>query len=282
MQLTDRDQQIVLAIYEHRLLSAHQIEALFFPSSSPQSHSRRTACQRRLQLLYHHGFLACLPQPVVLGEGRVPFVYALDEAGAYLVATLLGVDSGEVNWKPKHNQISTQFLDHTLAINDVRVVLQQLVRRGHLELGQWVDEGALKSAERQEAVPYMMQGARVVRKYPDGYFTLVVNDRQAYFFLEVDRGTESNVRWQEKIKAYHEFRESGESQRHYSTRNFRVLTVTTSDQRLQNLKKATEKAEGDHYFWFTIQERIDIWQPGCFLEPIWSIATKPDKLSLFN
>src|SRR5688500_10690348 len=78
MQLTERDKEIVLAVYEYRLLSAHQIGALFFPSAVDKPHSRRTACQRRLQLLYHHGFLDRLPQPVIMGEGRFPFVYGLD------------------------------------------------------------------------------------------------------------------------------------------------------------------------------------------------------------
>lgn len=282
-QLTERDLQIILAVYRYRLLSAHQIEALFFPSTSDTTHSRRSACQRRLQLLYHHGFLDRLPQPVILGQGRAPFVYALDEAGANLVAGHLGIDRAEVGWKPKHNELGPQFLDHTLAINDVRVIIQRLVEQGRLELTQWLDEVALKSAEMKEKVPYLVEGARIERKYADGYFILKLSPtgQQAHFFLEVDQATMTNSRWQDKVKAYHEFRQSGRSKKHYGTSNFRVLTVTTSDQRLANLKRATEQAGGDYFFWFTTQEGVTIWQPETFLQPIWSIATKGEKEPLF-
>lgn len=283
MQLTERDQQIILTVYEYRLLSSHQIEALFFPSTKENTHSRRSACQRRLQLLYHHGFLDRLPQPVILGKGRAPFVYALDGAGADFVANILGNDRAEVGWKPKHNELGPQFLDHSLVINDVRAVMQLLVESGVFETVEWTDELKLKSAEMKEKVPYLMQGARAVRKFPDGYFVIKLSTGQvAYFFLEVDQGTMTNARWQEKVKAYHEFRQSGRSKKYYGTRNFRVLAVTTSERRLNNLKRTTEKAGGDHYFWFVTQEVVNIWQPEEILDSVWWIATKEDKQSLFE
>jgi len=284
IQVTERDKQIILAVYEHRLLSAHQIEALFFPTNSSATHSRRSACQRRLQLLYHHSFLDRLPQPIILGAGRLPFVYALDEAGANFVTSHLGVDRAQVGWKPKHNQLGTQFQDHSLAVNDVRVVVQLLVNQGRVELVQWLDELTLKSAVMNEKVPYLVHGARIERKYADGYFILQLpqTEQQAHFFLEVDRGTMSNSRWQDKVKAYQEFRQSRQSKRHYGTNNFRVLAVTTSDQRLKNLKRATERAGGDHFFWFITQQEVDIWQPEMFLEPVWRIATKEETLPLFD
>ena len=284
MQLTERDIQIVLAVYEYRLLSAHQLEALFFSSNSNKSHSRRSACQRRLQLLYHHGFLERLPQPVSLGQGRAPFVYALDGVGANLVATQLGIDRAEVGWKPKHNQLGPQFMDHSLVINDLRVVIQRLVEKDVLEVDQWVDEFTLKSTEMQQKVPYLVHRTRTVRKYPDGYFILRQSgsEQQAHFFLEVDMGTMSNARWQEKVKAYAEFRQSGQSQRHYGTRNFRVLAVTTSEQRLNNLKRATEQARGNRYFWFTTQAAVNIWQPETLMDTVWSVATKDERQQLFK
>jgi hypothetical protein len=283
MQLTERDRQIILTVYEYRLLSSHQIEALFFPSTNDNTHSRRSACQRRLQLLYHHGFLDRLPQPIILGKGRAPFVYALDKIGADFVANTLGIDRAEVGWKPKHNELGPQFLDHSLVINDVRVVMQLLVEGGVFEAAEWTDEIKLKSAEMKEGVPYLMQGARAVRKYPDGYFVVsLTTGQQAHFFLEVDQGTMTNARWQEKVKAYHELRQSGRSKKHYGTRNFRVLAVTTSERRLSNLKRATEKVRGDRYFWFLTQEMVNIWKPEEILNSVWSIATKDEKQPLFE
>lgn len=126
MRLTDRDVRIVIAVYRYRLLSSQQIEALFFPSTGSKPHSRRSACQRRLQLLYHHGFLERIPRPLFLGEGRSPFVYALDSRGADLVAQRKDVDRADLDWKPKDNKVGGNFVEHTLAINDVRVVVNLL------------------------------------------------------------------------------------------------------------------------------------------------------------
>jgi hypothetical protein len=211
-------------------------------------------------------------------------VYALDEAGADLVAIHLGVDRAQVGWKPKHNQLGLQFLDHGLAINDVRLVIQQLVDQAMLVLVEWLDEFTLKSAEWREKVPQTRTKARVVRKYPDGYFTLQLphNKQPAHFFLEIDQATMTNARWQEKVRAYSTFRQSGQSQKYYGTRNFRVLTVTTSERRLTNLKRATEQAKGDHFFWFTTQEQVTIWEPETILEAVWWVATKEEREGLFS
>ena len=77
------------------------IEALFLQSEKP--HGRKTSCQRRLQLLYHHGFLDRIPLPIVMGEGRYPYVYALDDQGADLVASLSEYDRADLGWKPARN-----------------------------------------------------------------------------------------------------------------------------------------------------------------------------------
>jgi hypothetical protein len=135
----------------------------------------------------------------------------------------------------------------------------------------------------QEKIPYLVRGARIIRKYADGYFTLRLpsTQRQAHFCLEIDQGTMTNPRWQEKVKAYQEFRQSGQSERQWGTRNFRVLAVTTSERRLTNLKKATEQARGDHFFWFTTFEKVNIWEPETILDAVWLVATKDSSATLF-
>lgn len=279
MRLTKRDIQIVQTVSTYRLLSSAQIEALVFPSDTPRG--RQSSCQRRLQLLYHHGHLDRLPMPVILGEGRFPHVYVLDQAGAALVAATQGVDLTTVAWRPHHNLLESPFIFHTLAINDVRVVITLLVQANHFELVEWIDEAGFRAAK--DKVPFRMRGVQVVRNYPDGYFglTLPRSTQPAHFFLEVDQGTMSLTRWKEKVQAYIEFRARGLSEHHYGTRNFRVLTVTTSSQRLTNLKRASEQAGADHFFWFTTQAQVDIWNPGQLLQPIWSVATQKEHMELF-
>lgn len=279
MRLTKRDVQIVQTVSTYRLLSSTQIEALLFQSDKPRG--RQSSCQRRLQLLYHHGYLDRLRMPVILGEGRFPHVYVLDQTGATLVAATLGIDRAEVGWRPHHNLLESPFIFHTLAINDVRVVVTLLAQKGHFEVVEWIDEASFRATK--EKVPFRMRGVQVVRNYPDGYFRLTLphQTQTAHFFLEVDQGTMSLTRWKEKVQAYAEFRARGLAQHHFDTRNFRVLAVTTTTQRLSNLKRASEQAGADHFFWFTTQAQVDIWNPGQLLQPIWSVATQDSYQVLF-
>ena len=282
MRVTERDRAIVLAVYEHRLLSSPQIEALFFQSE--KSRGRQTSCQRRLQLLFHHGFLDRIALPIILGEGRAPYVYALDEMGATLVASQSDIDRDEVDWRPKHNQVGHQFVTHTLAVNDFRIAMTLLAEAGHFTVNEWISEAEFSSVKMRQRVPFRMRGARVVRNYPDGYFRLALpeTEQEAHFFLETDMGTMSNSNWQEKVQAYKEFRLRGLSETHFGTQNFRVLAPTTGKRRMGSLKRTTEHAGGDRFFWFTSQDQIDIWHPKQLLEPIWEVATQSGKHALLS
>jgi hypothetical protein len=194
-----------------------------------------------------------------------------------------GLDRADLGWKPKNNVLGPQFVSHLLVINDFRVALACLARASGLRLKEWVGEADFRSAAMKDRVPFRMRGARVTRNYPDGYFVVTVPgaDQDAHFFLEVDLGTMSNSRWKDKVKAYKEFRDRGLSEKHFGTHNFRLLTITTTARRLRNLKRTTEKAGGDHYFWFTTQDKINIWQPEGILGPMWSVATKDVKMPIF-
>jgi hypothetical protein len=281
MRLTSRDKEIVTAVCQYRLLSSQQIEALIFPSE--KLYGKRTVCQRRLQLLFHHGYLNRLPITLVLGEGRQPIVYVLDKKGADLVATLHGIDRANLGWQPKLSQAGMPFVQHSLAINDVRLIVHRLKDMGQWQVAKWIDDNEFKTAQYKAKVPYRTHGARVTRILPDGFCRLSFpgQEHDAYFFLEVDLGTMVNSRWGDKVKAYSQFRSSGAAFKHYGTHNFRVLTIAPSESRLRNLMKTTKEVGGDHYFWFASKEELDIWRPDCFLEPIWSVVGRDGQHLLF-
>lgn len=90
-----------------------------------------------------------------------------------------------------------------------------------------------------------------------------------------------NKAWKKKIQAYIAFRNTGRSEQYYGTRNFRLLTVTTTLKRLENLKRTTEKAGGNHFFWFTTQPQLNIWEPETIVESIWHIAQQDGVQPLF-
>jgi hypothetical protein len=282
MRLTPRDKEIILAVYEYRLLTSHQIEALIFPSK--KLHSKRTNCQTRLQRLFHHGFLKRLPITLILGEGRPPFRYVLDKKGADLVARLKEVDRGNLEWKSNQDPKGISFIEHSLEINNVRLIVHRLMELGQWEVVDWVNDYEFKSKEYKDKVPYRTFGSRVERILPDSFFRLDLpgQEQDAFFFLEVDRGKMPNSDWAKKIKSYTQYRSAGAAYRHYGTHNFRVLTIVSTKDRMRNLMKTTERVGGDHYFWFASQEDIDIWRPNCLLEPIWSVVGREGKHKLFS
>jgi len=133
---------------------------------------------------------------------------------------------------------------------------------------EWVDEKRLKAMK--EKVPDPSKPGRTLPFVPDGFFALQVGERRACFFLEVDRGTMPTGRFQTKVRAYLSFRQSGRGVERFGTRNFRVLTVTSGKKRLASLLKATEKAGGDHHFWFTTFSQIT--PEAVLTAPIWQVV----------
>ena len=104
----------------------------------------------------------------------------------------------------------------------------------------------------------------------DGYFILRHVGRRAHFFIEVDRSTVSNKRWMQKVRAYMAYYRSGQYQARYQTRSLRVLTVTTSQKRLANLKAATEQTGAGPMFWFTTFDLVNT--ENVLSTPIWQVA----------
>jgi hypothetical protein len=62
------------------------------------------------------------------GGSSSPIVYALGGRGVQLLIERLGADVADVDWTRKNEQAGRQFIQHTLAIADVRVALQRAMR----------------------------------------------------------------------------------------------------------------------------------------------------------
>ena len=263
MRLTERDTQVVLAVYDYRALRREQIGKLFFPS--------RNTANERLQRLYQHGFLERRWSPVEYGQGTSQAIYLLAEKGADLVAQQLGVDRGAVAWQESHNQVGSPFLEHTLMVNEVRIAVTQAASQAGYRVEKWVKEEELKARKDYVDVSTSGGARRKIAVIADGYFVLNLGDKRAHFLLEVDRATEANKRWAMRVQAYRVYTESGRYSERYGTRSLRVLTVTIGPKRLANLKRTTERAGGRQMFWFTTLERVGAGE-GVLSGKIWEIA----------
>jgi len=251
-RLTERDLEILRAVYRHRLLSSGHLVSL--AGGSPQR------VLRRLQSLFHHGYLD-RPRAQLdwYSEGSKPLVYALGRKGAKAIGRAGG------RWTQKNRELGRGFLHHTLAVADALVSIELACR----ETGgpKFVPEedlrASLPATAHPDGNPFRM---RVSFRYrgrretlgiiPDGVFALRYSDRSSgretdYFFLEADRGTMPVTRKNllrtslaRKYLAYHAAWKQGLHARLFGLPNFRVLIVTTTEARRRNLERALPEVLG--------------------------------------
>lgn len=174
-----------------------------------------------------------------------------------------------------------RFLEHLLATNDVRVAFTVSAQAHDFQIVTWRDEQTLRSPQMKDVVvikgPDGAQAKSAV--VPDSYCRLDASTDTFNFMLEIDMRTVTGEAsmwgrrdWARKVKVFLEYYRSGAYQKRYKTADMRVLTITTGEKRLANLKRITEAAGGKARFWFTTFELV---QSGDVLtKPIWSIASR--------
>ena len=256
LRLTARHREVIRAVAGYRALDRRQIQTLLFPSKSTTNYS--------LRRLYQHGYLERKMIPVEYGDGMRPAVYTLGRKGAELV--------GAGGWTKKADKVAFLFLEHLLCTNGVRIAVKLSAHRHGWAVREWRDERELKGARIDYVqVPSERSGRRQnVPVIPDGYFILDLGGRRAHFFLEVDRGTMALRRFRTKVDAYLAYVRSGMYQRRYRTRSLRVLTVTTGETRMRNLRSVTERAGGNELCWFCTFGQATAQR--ILTEPIWLVA----------
>ena len=153
----------------------------------------------------------------------------------------------------------------------MRIAFNLAAQRAGYQIAKWIGESELKAQPDYVQIPTARGGRRKVAVIPDGYFILVLGEKRAHFFLESDRATEANKRWGEKVRAYLEYTRTGKYTERYGTRSLRVLTVTTGEKRLANLKRSTEETGGGQMFWFTTVGEVGVGD-GLLTAEIWRVT----------
>ena len=302
IRLTPRDLAIIEAVYSFRALSTPQIERLLFPGN-PQDiqanvkdpgSGKTNRCRHRLKLLYHHGYLYREELPVPLTQGRRPLVYFLDKKGKDALCRHFDLDPKEIDWHRRQNTVGDTFIEHTLQTNDIRVAVTVGAQQHGFTLATWLDDRTLRKQQNRDAVTISgPQGGkpRRVAVVPDGYFHLQSPAYEFHFCLEADRRTVvgqysrwGGKDWSRKIRAYIAYFTRPEPdkpsvyEQRFGTSKLRILTVTTGQKRLENLKRITEQAGGRGRFWFTT---FDALTPETVLtQPIWYKAGKDGRFRL--
>ncbi len=272
MILTPRDLDILRAVYRHRLLRSTQLIALLDGS--------RQATLRRLQLLFHHGYLDRPPMQLDwYVRGSEPLVYALGNRGAEVLETEGVARRSGVRWDTKNRNVSRVFLHHTLAVAEVMVAFEAGCRNhGGVQIIPPEEVLAGAPAETQRLrLPFRWQvevrwggKSHCLGVEPDQVFGLHFEEEpegrnRAFFFLEADRGTMPVTRkglaqtsFLRKLLAYQGTWRRGLHRAHLGIPNFRVLTVTPSRERVEHLVEAcrTLSGGGSRLFLFAQGERL--------------------------
>jgi hypothetical protein len=267
IKLTERDHKIIRLIRRHRFLRSHQIIVLIGGSAQNLS--------RRLQWLFHHGYLE---------RPRAQLQY-YERTGSQTIAYGLGNKSGSLlqlnpaSWGEKNRGIGRMYLAHALLVSDVMVALELACRRHRIRLLH-EDELQLSVAAPLHWRVKIRDGTRL-GVIPDRVFALEYTDQhgstqRVYYFLEADRGTMPVVRkkltqtsFYRKLLAYEATWANKIHQRHLGIPRFRVLTVTTSPARVKSLLEACSRLQRGHGLFLFADESVlqkdlltAVWQCG--------------------
>ena len=253
---------IVRCVFQHRFLRSWQIAALVGGS--------KQAVLRRLQLLYHHGYLERPRAQIEYFQpgGSRAFAYGLADRGAELLRLTGNPSLRALEWSAKNRAVKHLFLEHALLVSYVMVSLELACRRhGGIRLLN-PNELPLPAATRSRIEPFRwrvsLSGGTRLGVMPDCVFGLEfagqpVDRNRAYFFLEADRGTMPITRnglhhssFHRKLLAYEATWIQELHQKYFGFNRFRVLTVTTSTDRLTHLVAACRQLDrGQGLFLFT-------------------------------
>jgi hypothetical protein len=134
------------------------------------------------------------------------------------------------------------FLRHHLEINRVHLLVQYA---GIQAAGWWFVRWGGFQKPLSATTPLI----------PDGYFEIGSSQGFRGMFVEIDLGTESAPVLVKKTQAYLELATSGEFAKIFNRSQFRVLVITTSKRRLDNLRNAISKLT-DKIFWFATLDNL--------------------------
>jgi hypothetical protein len=203
---------------------------------------------RRLHTLYHAGVL---DRPRAQLEyfhrtGSKPMVYGLGPHGARMLCER--GERSKIDWTAKNRDATRLFIEHTLRVADFMVDMEVACRDSGIRMN--------RVAQRLQWTAPVVQGGvtRSVGVIPDALFEIQTADQQKVLFcLEADRATMpvkrrhlNQTSVHRKLLAYHATWKHRILNQHYTCKRFRVLTLTTSAERVRNLREAARELPNGH------------------------------------
>ncbi len=228
MLLTPRDVKILQSIFDHRFLTTRQICRLHFWDHASYGSAIR-ACTRVLTRLHGHRLIYRLERPIGgNGGGSSSNVWGIDAAGDRLMKSA----NAETGKRSRSFEPSPLFLMHTLAVSEVRVELEELARTNAIELVR-------VTTEPHNWRYFLGRSGSTVALKPDLFAVTALGEYEDFWFIEVDRGTESIPTLIKKCVTYQRYHDGGDAQRKDGVFPL-VLWLIPTDSRRQRFADAIE------------------------------------------
>jgi len=196
-QISDRERAVVATLRQLRIATAVQLERLHFADVGARER------RRVLARLVERRYLARLARRIGgVRAGSAGATFALGTLGQRLTDGT-GPARGyriERPWTP-----GLAFLDHALAVTDVVVQLVEAERRGRLRVAAYhAEPGAWRRFLGLHGAPETLK--------PDLWLHVRIDGCDDFWFVEVDRGTESPRALARKCEQYRRYWTSGQEQ----------------------------------------------------------------------
>ena len=258
MILTSRDENIITRCFEDKLLSSSDLQCLFFGT--------KQRCNRRLRKLYSQHYLdrhfIATPLPFC---GAKDALYSPGKRGVDVVALQKDIPKEQIHsarqkFARQLKSYSVLFtLAHIQAVAKARLAVEKAFFYCYeAELINWIPERLLEQRFSNDD--------KQMKLRPDGFMQYEIKDSGKTYnaFIETDMDSQSSKQIQEKVRRYLAFSQTSLPQERFGSPWFRVLFISKTQRRSQNIKAAIE-AITDKIFWMTDFDQI---QGDWLLEPI--------------
>jgi Replication-relaxation len=233
--ITETDQSILRALSRYHYVTAAQASRLLYPRLS----DKHRYMQRRLKKLVDGGLvlrLRALPTP---HYGQSPHVFTLGSRGRkYLQNFGVSVHARFRRSEARKAAENNPFMYHRLAAVDVLILADGLCRDYDVFCPRLLSERDLRRSPVKVELG-RGEGTRHVAVIPDGWFQLSVASSPAVSIaLELDRSTEDQKAWRQKIAAYAAWAQ-GPYRDAFETDNLTVAVVTVTKTHRDRLRDWT-------------------------------------------
>ena len=302
LRLQERDKEIIHQVYRYRFLNSRQIDSLVEGSSQ--------RILRRLGGLFHEDYLSRpIEQIRPYKTGSEPMIYGIGNKGIEILKNEFAIPKNKIDWTRKNRGVRQIYLDHQMMISNFMVCLELACKnRNDVEflsrekVGEDLSGKLMNGSTAKWKVEVQRKGkgsGKVgLSVIPDKVFGLYFPNkppgkRRALFFLEADRSTMPVVRsnlyrssFYKKLVGYWESYRQDLFKEYFGLKGARVLTVTKSQQRIDNMieanKKMDERGRGLRMFLFATQDEITSEDPDRILKGIWKDGRGENTASLMD